>query len=145
MSEQWYGFDFDGSLVVEDYENFYLCGKETPLVALMVKLLDEGKKVKIFTARTPEYRGDIYHFLARNGLENRNIEITSVKDGALRRFYDDRAIGVNKNTGMTHDIIIWNTKLLIEAYLNNGDKNNLHSAISLLEDTIKSIDLTKIV
>lgn len=144
MDTKWYGFDFDGTLAIEDYSNLQICGVATPLLDLMRQYINEGKKVKIFTARTPEYRGDIYAFLERNGLLDKGIEITSCKDGSLHRFYDDRAIGVVKNTGLTHEIIFCMILVTLEALLKTPENKVLvEQAKHLCLQALNGMELTK--
>lgn len=93
----WYGFDFDGTLAkgrggVEP----------TTFVDILKLFINLGRKCKIFTARTnPEQIEQIKTFLKANNIPE--IEITNVKDRYLRLLYDNRAVGVIKDTGITHE------------------------------------------
>ncbi len=98
----WVGVDLDGTLakydgwVGEDH-----IGEPIPLMMAFVKrLVREGKRVKIFTARAsdPEKIPPVKKWLERNGLGD--LEVTNVKDQNMTMLYDDRAAKVIANTGV---------------------------------------------
>ena len=99
--EHWEGFDLDGTLAKDDGWK----GKEhigEPIEKtrkLIEKKLEQGKKVKIFTARASDPKTTPY---IKDWLKQNNIpllEITNKKDPGMVNIYDDRAVQVRKNTG----------------------------------------------
>lgn len=102
--ESWIGYDLDGTLA-EHYPNKKFrpnaIGKPIPkMIARLEKDLEKGENVKIFTARVsknPAMRKKIQLWLMKQGLPA--LEVTAVKDLGLKKLYDDRAVGVEANTG----------------------------------------------
>jgi len=118
---EWYGFDLDGTLAYFDvWRGIHHIGKPIPImIAKVKKLLAEGKTVKIFTARVD---GGEVALMAGNsdGREVRDVArvkayieqwsqehigvilpITNQKDYGTVEIYDDRAIQIVQNTGLT--------------------------------------------
>lgn len=115
----WIGFDLDGTLA--EYTTFkgpLEIGKPVErMCALMKSLKEQGKTVKILTARVGN-RGlmlpdgvtldDVREAINKwcdNALGFRP-EITCSKDWKLESLYDDRAIQVEKNVGITASEIV---------------------------------------
>jgi hypothetical protein len=104
----WIGVDLDGTLAVYDhFRGPDHIGPPVPrMVARVKQWLDEGKTVKIFTARASDHDQDNFAaFLpAMNAWSREHIgvelEITAVKDFAMIELWDDRAVSVIKNTGI---------------------------------------------
>ncbi len=115
---RWIGVDFDGTLATfgcnwsEDYR---ATGQPIPAMVERVKQwIADGEDVRIFTARMDCYhplfkdltvecvkRPIIAWCLAHIGCE---LPVTNVKDYFCKAIYDDRAIGVEKDTGrLIHD------------------------------------------
>jgi len=96
---EWVGVDFDQTL--SHYTSWKGIGKPIPkMVDRIKKMLDNGEKVKIFTARAnnPKDVKAIKKWLVDiAGLPV--LEVTNKKDQFMTRLYDDRAIQVKKNTG----------------------------------------------
>jgi hypothetical protein len=97
----WYGVDLDGTLAVWD-ENSTLSRIGAPIpsmVDMVLRMVDNGIRVKIFTARAcdPAQIPKIQAWMNQHGLPG--LEITNVKDYYMERLYDDRAIRVERNTG----------------------------------------------
>jgi hypothetical protein len=93
----WIGVDFDGTLATYDgYKGDEHTGAPVePIVRLVRKWLHDGKLVKLFTARKP-------HPALRKWMREhlgQVLEITNVKDPGMILMLDDRAIGVERNTG----------------------------------------------
>ena len=93
----WIGVDFDGTLAT--YNGFkgddHTGEPVEPIVRLVRKWLHEGKTVKLFTARKP-------HPSLRRWMKEhlgQVLEITNIKDPGMLLMIDDRAIGVERNTG----------------------------------------------
>lgn len=99
MKRGWIGVDLDGTLAVYDgWIGFQHIGAPIPYMVCFVRsLLDQGKTVKIFTARADGPHEPIKAWCREHlGVE---LEITNVKDRWMELLYDDRAIAVQKNTG----------------------------------------------
>jgi hypothetical protein len=95
----WVGIDLDGTLAVAS-ENLDEIGEPIPEMAeRLLRFHRAGVQVKIFTARasTPKQVPLIKAWLQRNQLPD--IEITNIKDAAMARLYDDKAVQVIRNTG----------------------------------------------
>lgn len=106
-SQGWWGFDLDGTLA--EYSSWkgadHIGDLIEPIAELIRELLAEGERVKIFTARVT-VREDGQHEVARRAIEEYTLkhfgvalEVTNVKDYGMIRLYDDRAVGVEENTG----------------------------------------------
>lgn len=105
--EPWYGFDLDGTLAY--YESGY-AGKGkigppiAPVVDLVKKLLSEGKRVAIVTARVSDPRiSSQVRALVRSWTAEHigvALPVTCRKDYGLVTLYDDRSIGVVHNEGI---------------------------------------------
>lgn len=123
----WIGVDFDGTLAeYHKWEGSDKLGAPIqPMVQRVKQWLDEGKEVRIFTARAYPITKPIYgdagfnlHYIPNlgEGIEEalmaieairewtynvfgRILTVTCVKDHAMIELYDDRAIQVTKNTG----------------------------------------------
>jgi hypothetical protein len=105
--DPWIGVDLDGTLALVDYERPYDYRHIGEPVPLMLKRVLEwkaqGKRVKIFTARVAGSIdiGDVVHVIhqwcIKHGLGY--LEITATKDGGMEWLWDDRAVGVIRNTG----------------------------------------------
>ncbi len=97
----WTGVDLDGTLAYFDRMSSYdKVGEPVPaMLALVKKMINNGVRVKIFTARVedPEQLPIIREWLKDNNLPE--LEITNVKDFNMRMLYDDRCIQVERNTG----------------------------------------------
>jgi len=94
--------DLDGTLAYYDeFRGKDHIGKPIPkMMDRVMKWLDEGKKVVIFTARA--HGGELWispikKWLKDNGLPD--LEVTNVKTPMMTEFWDDRAIQVKPNTG----------------------------------------------
>ena len=120
--KEWYGVDFDGTLA--HYHNFKGAGVLGAPIPLMVdrvrRWLAEGKDVRIFTARV--WHPDVTSHVSEHEYNSRCAEareariaikqwciehigqelpITCEKDYGMLELWDDRAVQVIKNTGMS--------------------------------------------
>lgn len=101
MSRGWIGVDLDGTLAHYDgWRGAEHIGE--PIPAMMERIrqwLNEGKTVKIFTARAsdPMQIPPIEAWLRKHRLPL--LEITNVKDFAMVELWDDRCVQVIPNTG----------------------------------------------
>lgn len=102
MREAWIGIDLDGTLAEYDgWKGADSIGEPIKkMVNLVLDLCNSGKKVKIFTARAsiPEQIPYIKAWCLEH--LGRELEVTCCKDFDMTIFYDDRAITVQKNTGI---------------------------------------------
>lgn len=111
-SKGWIGFDLDGTLAVYDhFEGPCVIGKPIPAMIEKVRqYMRAGHEVKIFTARVSSdgtATRDLEAAHARIAITEWCINvlgyplpITNVKDYSMWVLYDDRAIQVQKNTGV---------------------------------------------
>lgn len=96
--------DLDGTLAeFQDWKGIQFIGP--PIARMLQKIfiyLDEGYRVKIFTARAniPESIPYIKDWLAQFGLGD--LEVTNIKGFDMVKLYDDRAISVIPNKGPVH-------------------------------------------
>ncbi len=97
----WTGIDLDGTLACDNLSaGMDRIGEPVPaMLELVKKMLNNGIRVKIFTARAgdPEQIPIIRKWLKDNHLPD--LEITNTKDYQMQRLYDDRCIQVERNTG----------------------------------------------
>ena len=105
-SHQWIGVDFDGTLARDDgaghFDPPFPLGEPIPeMVAMIRSLMDAGITVKIFSARAiePANVPRIQAWTEQHGLGR--MEVTNLKDYDLIRFFDDRAIQMLPNAGMS--------------------------------------------
>jgi hypothetical protein len=111
----WIGVDLDGTLAVYDrWRGPYHIGAPIPaMVERVRRWLTEGRDVRIFTARVtelPQNADGTEHDLqkVRDAIrawckENVGqwLPITNVKDWHMMELWDDRAVQVRPNTGVT--------------------------------------------
>jgi hypothetical protein len=94
---QWVGFDLDGTLATYDgYKGDNVVGDPIPAMVERVRvLLEQGVEVRIFTARAP------HPAIRRWCTEHigKSLAITNKKDPGMIAFFDDRGVGVERNTG----------------------------------------------
>jgi hypothetical protein len=105
--EHFVGFDLDGTLakILPGKYRHDKIGEPIPkTVAKLRRLVSHGKKVKIFTARADDEKSieSIRKWLKSNDLPH-DLEITNVKEPGMDKFYDDKAVAVQKNTGVVKD------------------------------------------
>lgn len=98
----WFGVDLDGTLATYDtWRGIDHVGEPImPMVERVRAWLEEGREVRIFTARMagPE---DCVPAIDKFCLEQfgRTLPVTNVKDFGLIQLWDDRAVRVEFNTG----------------------------------------------
>lgn len=110
-NDGWIGVDLDGTLAeYTTYKGDDHVGKPIDkMVKRVRKWLDEGRDVRLFTARKP------HPAIRRWMVEHLGVAlpITNVKDHHMQALYDDRAVQVERNTGNTHpdhEAQVWNKK-----------------------------------
>ena len=105
QNNSWIGVDLDGTLATYDkWKGIEHIGEPVPLMVKRVKeWLAGGTKVKVFTARVSGSDAEaakayIQRWLTKvAGLPE--LEVTNVKDFGMIELWDDRAVGVQANTG----------------------------------------------
>lgn len=114
-SEGWIGVDLDGTLAVYDgWRGPYHIGHPIkPMVQRILRWLGEGRDVRIFTARMtdlPRNEDGTPHDLVKvrasiddwcRTVLGRTLPVTNVKDWHMTELWDDRAVQVRPNTGVT--------------------------------------------
>ena len=104
----WIGVDLDGTLATYHGWNNGVIGDPIPAMQKRVKKwIREGKEVKIFTARvSTKYSHPQDHAWMLARIEGwcfkhlgKILPVTHEKDFRMIRLYDDRAVGVETNTG----------------------------------------------
>lgn len=112
MTKGWIAVDFDGTL--STYEgNWGITGDPImPMVNRVKAWLAKGQEVRIFTARV-SFKNDDRNAEVRNAIEawcekhlGQKLAVTCVKDYACIEIWDDKAVRVVKNTGMTEKELI---------------------------------------
>lgn len=107
MADGWIGVDLDGTLAEYDgWRGIKHIGPPIPAMLERVqRWLDEGRTVKIFTARVSEM-GTPAREAARGVIEDwcvehigRMLPVTNAKDFGMDELWDDRAVAVEPNTG----------------------------------------------
>ena len=108
MSEQWIGVDLDGTLAVSNHDHGKFdpnhIGEPIPLMMAKVRAwVAQGKKVKVLTARAadPTKIPAIRKWLDKHGLTS--VDVTNEKDKHMSELWDDKAVHVEKNTGIVTD------------------------------------------
>jgi len=111
-NDGWIGVDLDGTLAeYHGWKGAQHIGKPVPKMLVRVRQwLLEGKRVKIFTARVGPERVLGERAVALNAITNwskkyigQELEVTHEKDYSMVELWDDRAIQVEKNTGIRVD------------------------------------------
>ena len=102
------GVDFDSTLAIYDkWRGPTVLGEPIPLMVDRVKRwLHQGKLVKIFTARVaPDHSQEeidegtkAIKAWCKEHL-GQELDVTAIKSQRMYEFWDDKAIGVEKNTG----------------------------------------------
>lgn len=96
----WIGVDLDRTLAESDGKwrgPNYIGPPIDAMVERVKKWLEEGKDVRIFTARYPRGLPAIRRWCKK--YLGRSLPITNVKDEKMIELWDDRAIQVKPNTG----------------------------------------------
>lgn len=104
----WIGVDLDGTIAFySGWRGAEHVGEIIPVMKARVqRWLEEGREVKIFTARVSssdmaeaqKSRHIIQNWLEANGLPR--LEVTNAKDFRMIEIWDDRAVQVRENTGL---------------------------------------------
>lgn len=98
----WIGVDLDGTLAhYSGWKGIEHIGDPIPAMLERVKRWREhGYEVRIFTARAREPAAipPIKRWLNENGLAG--VQVTNIKDFDMIELWDDRAVRVEKNTGI---------------------------------------------
>jgi SPP1 gp7 family putative phage head morphogenesis protein len=97
---RWTGVDLDNTLAAPTAAPGWRIGPPNPIMLKRVlDLIDQGKVVKIFTARAcdPAQIPVVKQWLKENGLPD--LEVTNAKDYNTDQIWDDRARQVSRTTG----------------------------------------------
>ena len=94
----WIGVDLDGTLAFMDHYRGedHVGDPIKPMVDKVKGWLDDGRDVRIFTARRP-------HPAIRKWCKEhlgKILPITNRKDPEMEVLYDDRAVGIQRNKGI---------------------------------------------
>lgn len=100
-TQPWIGVDLDGTWAYYDgWKGFHHIGDPLPLMtARVVRWLEDGKKVKVFTARATTPEAIPYIQAWTQQVVGRVLEVTATKDLACLELWDDRAVQMIPNTG----------------------------------------------
>jgi hypothetical protein len=104
MKHGWIGVDLDGTLAHYDGWNDGRIGAPIkPMVQRVVEWIKQGQTVKIFTARVSNGKAETIKNIENWCVEHIGfkLEVTNVKDFMMVELWDDRAVQVIPNTGMT--------------------------------------------
>lgn len=92
------GVDFDKTLAHHRDGQRSLGTPIKPMERRVQRLLSEGKKVRVFTARPKKDHKRISDWTKEH--IGKRLSVTNKKSGAMTKFYDDRAVGVKPNKGV---------------------------------------------
>lgn len=112
IRDYWIGVDFDGTLAKSIYRTDpYQLGPPIPsMIARVQQWLSDGYRVKLMTARMSKYSHTLGVERDIVKMESdlrawcklhvgQELECTNEKDGLMLSLWDDRAVGVVKDTG----------------------------------------------
>lgn len=103
MKRGWIGVDLDGTLAHYDtWRGATHVGKPIPAMVERVKQwLEEGKDVRIFTARVSDGLLSTEYAIKEwcHKVFGQMLPVTNSKDYEMIELWDDRAVGVVMNTG----------------------------------------------
>ena len=142
--EPWEGVDFDGTLAT--YKGYSPDGANLgdpimPMVGVVKSLLQQGKKVKIMTARVAPHKinfhipsgGPVWDVeMHRKAIEDwceqhigQRLEVTHEKNFEMVRLWDDRAITVEKDAGTILTPLDYMFKIGTPALYNKDEYNEV--------------------
>lgn len=100
-SDGWIGVDLDSTLAYHDeWQGIEHIGDPIPaMLNRVIKWIDQGKDVRIFTARADNAEAIPYIDAWCKKHLGKVLPVTNVKDMSMIELWDDRAIKVEKNTG----------------------------------------------
>lgn len=98
--EPWIGVDLDGTLAYYDGDASRIGNPIPRMLERVQRWLREGKRVKIMTSRAVDQEGinQVRAWLHEHGVGD--LEVTCQKDPGMVALWDDRAVGVHRNTGL---------------------------------------------
>jgi hypothetical protein len=105
----WIGVDLDGTLAEYDFwRGINHIGEPIrPMLDRIRKWLEEGREVRIFTARVAGSQNGMAEKYIQEWLRDEcylpPLQVTNVKDFQMVELWDDRAVQVVPNTGMRAD------------------------------------------
>lgn len=97
----WIGVDLDSTLAhYDEWQGIEHIGEPIPaMLNRVINWLDQGKDVRIFTARADNAEAIPYINAWCKKHLGKVLPVTNVKDSSMIELWDDRAIKVEKNTG----------------------------------------------
>jgi hypothetical protein len=108
MKKYTIALDFDKTLAYSDDDHHSITNQDViPIVKeKILQRMKDGDKVILFSghADSKEHIKQLREWLDKNGLEKIK-EITNVKSHDIDEFWDDRAISVTPNIGITNDFL----------------------------------------
>jgi hypothetical protein len=114
MKNGWIGVDFDGTLAhYEEWDGGRIGAPVVLMVERVKGWLAQGIEVRIFTARIsdPDRRthAKVIEDIDAWCLEHigQRLRVTNVKDFSLVELWDDRAVQVEKNTGVRRGLSVF--------------------------------------
>lgn len=139
----WIGFDLDGTLATDDGVYDVVGAPIVGMLSLARSYLAQGIEVRIVTARlAPEWgQVDFQTKLIQDWTESHlgvRLTVQAHKGGSMLRLYDDRAIGVQHNTGVPlHELHLAVARNVAAQRLANALK--LYAGITLAPTTIDEL------
>ena len=107
MTQGWIGVDLDGTLMVWTGNGTTMGPPIAPMVRRVKAWLAKGQEVRIFTARVSvpdlEFREAVRSVIEDWSFEQfgQKLRVTCEKDTSCIEYWDDKAIRVIKNTGLS--------------------------------------------
>jgi hypothetical protein len=98
-----YAIDLDGTLAYYDkFDGKDIIGKPIQkMVDLVKKFIENGDKITIFTARASDEKAiKVIKEWCKEHIGKDELDVTNIKLSSFDLFYDDKAITVEKNTGV---------------------------------------------
>lgn len=114
MSRGWIAVDFDGTLSTYHGDWGVTGDPIMPMVNRVKGWLAKGEEVRIFTARV-SFKDEAKNAEIRIAIEEwcekhlgKKLAVTCVKDYACKQIWDDKAVRVIKNMGLTEaELVKW--------------------------------------
>jgi hypothetical protein len=106
--EGWIGVDLDGTLAYYREGQYPLIGEPiAPMLSQVKQWVERGEDVRIFTARMSQQtksENNVQRMMIENWCQlhiGKVLPVTNVKDFGMAQLWDDRAVRIIFNTGIT--------------------------------------------